>query len=146
MVTKLLSFQFYFKYGKNILIISSIVTSIAIFIFMIFYLLFGTKSKIEVFSFLMFYISTSNIFNYYLIKSKPIKYDSKSIFIQNGPNYWVEIPIKSIIKIKRTFHYFYTVYFRNNDASEKKVIFFISPNPSFVKSKKVKEILSYAKK
>lgn len=143
---QLLSFQFYFKYGKNILVISSIVTSVALFIFMVYYLLWGTTSKIEVFCFLMLYIFTSNIFNYYLAKSKSIKYDSKSMLIQSDPNNWEEIPIKNLIEIKRTYHYFYTLYYRSTDASEKKVIFFISPNPSFFKSKKVKEVLDYASK
>ena len=146
MVMQQLSYQFPFKYGKNILLISSIITSIALLVFMILYLLLGTTNRIGVFCFLTFYIVASNIFNYYLIISKSIKYDPKSILIKRKPETWEEIPIKDLIKIKRTYHYFYTLCYRTNDTSEKKVIFFISPNPSFFKSKKVKDVLDYANK
>lgn len=141
-----LSYQFPFKYGKQVLLINSFVSSVAVFIFMIFYLLYGGTSKIEVFCFLILYISASSTFDYYLIKSKSIKYDTKSLLIQNDPDNWEEIPLKNVIKIKRTYHYFYKLYYRCNDASKKETVFFISPNPSFFKSRKVKEVLDYASK
>lgn len=145
MVTKLLSFQFYFKYGKAIYIACSAITNIAILSFASYYLLYGINDKIWVFVFLMFYFFSSNIFNYYLIKSKAIKYNTKSIFVQNEFDVWIVIPINRIMKIKRTYHYFYTIHYINNDSYESIVIFFISPNPSFYKSIKIKEILNYAK-
>lgn len=141
-----LSFKFYLKYGKNILVISSITTSIALLLFMLFYLLWGTDNKIQVFCFLTLYLSTSNIFNYYLIRSKSVKYDSNFLYIENGHNNWKEIPIRSVVKIERTYHYFYTIYYKSTEILGGKVVFFISPNPSFFKSKKVKEVLNYAKK
>lgn len=141
-----LSFKFYLKYGKNILLITSIIASIALFLFMICYLLWGANNKIQVFCFLSLYISTSNIFNYYLIKSKSIKYDSDYLYIEHS-NYNLEkIPIKNVVRIKRTYHYFYTIHYNSNKAEEETILFFISPNPSFFKSKKVKEVLNYAKK
>jgi hypothetical protein len=146
MIMKELSYQFPFKYGKKILLGSSIVTGIALLSFMFFYPLWETTNKIGVFCFLMLYISASSIFDYYLIKSKLIKYDYNSFFIQSDSDNWEEIPIKRLIKITRTYHYFYTLHFRCQDSSVKKIVFFISPNPSFLKSKKVKEVLDYASK
>lgn len=143
---KPLSFEFYLKYGRNILVITSIIANIVLFLFMVFYLLWGTNNKIQVFCFLTLYISTSNIFNYYLIKSKSIKYDSSYLYIENSNDNLEKIPIKNVIRIRRTYHYFYTIYYNSNETVEGKIIFFISPNPSFFKSKKVKEVLSYAKK
>jgi hypothetical protein len=140
-----LSYKFRFKFGKRFNIISSIISSIAILIFIIYYIIFGGKIKIEAFCFLALYILYSNIFNYYLIISKTIKYNSDYFFIQQKSDDWEKIPIKNITKIKRTFHYFYSIHYKIiND--KKKVVFFISPNPSFFKSQGIKEILSYIKK
>ena len=143
MVMKELSFKFYFRCGKHLIVSTSITGSILLFLFMLYYVFWCSNIKIEVLFFAMFYILTSNIFNYYLIKSKSIKFDSKSIFIKGKSNNWEEISIKSIIKIKRTYYYFYTIHYASIDAVEKKVVFFISPNPSIYKSNKVKEVLSY---
>jgi hypothetical protein len=144
MVMKQLSFKFNLKCGKNLIVVASIIADVALFVFMVYYILWGTNDKIEVFCFLTLYLSTSNIFNFYLIKSKSIKYNSNFLYIENDNGKWEEIPIKSVIKIKRTYYYFYSIYYEI--TSLKKVVFFISPNPSFFKSRKVKEILDYASK
>ena len=143
---KQLSFEFYYKFLKKILIISSILSNFAILVFIIYYMFWGTNYKILAFCFLMIYVIISSVYNYYLIKSKSIKYDSNSILIQIKPNNWEVISLKRIIKIKRTYHYFYTIYYKSSEASIEKVIFFISPNPSFSKSEKVKEIFNFAEK
>lgn len=141
---KQLSYKYRFKFGKRFNIISSIISSIAILIFIIYYIIFGGEIKIEAFCFLALYLLYSNIFNYYTIISKTIKYNSDYFFIQQESDNWEEISIKNITKIKRTFHYFYTIHYKIiND--KKKVVFFISPNPSFFKSPEVKEILDLKK-
>lgn len=127
------------------MVVSSVFTSIAIFIFMLYYVLCGKNNRIEVFSFLTLYIVTTNIFNYYLIKSKIIKYDSDFLYIFNGDNNFDQISIKDVVRINRTYHYFYTIHYIKSEVEEK-VVFFISPNPPFSKSNKVKEILHLAKK
>ena len=108
---KQLSFKFNLKCGKNLIVVASIIADVALFVFMVYYILWGTNDKIEVFCFLTLYLSTSNIFNFYLIKSKSIKYNSNFLYIENDNGKWEEIPIKSVIKIKRTYYYFYSIYY-----------------------------------
>lgn len=144
MVTKQLSFIFYYKNSKNILSISSIITNILIFLFAINYLFIGTNNKFEIFIFSLAYVSTSSILTYFLMKSRRIAYDSKFIYIEQKPNIWLDIEIQKILKIKRTFYYFYTIFYLDSNSFIKKVVFFISPNPSLYRSEKVKEVLKYA--
>lgn len=142
---KLLSFQFDFKFSKLVLIICSLISTFAIIIFLFYYLVNGISNKFGISCFLVIYLIISNIFSYNISRSKNIVYDSKTLIIQINRNIFEEVPIRRVIKIKRTFFYFYTLYYWGPCNISKKVIFFISPNPSFSKPKQVEEVLTYAK-
>jgi len=142
---KQLSFKFYWKFSKCLMVVTSIIANVLLLLFLVYYPLWGGDSKMQVFCFLMSYILISGIFDYYLMKSKSVKYDSDFLYIENGNDNWRKISIKSVVKIKRTYYYFCTIYCKRNDMLEDRIVFFLSPNPSFFKSKEVKEVLFYAK-
>ena len=127
------------------MVVTSILASILLLLFLVYYLLWGGDSKMQVFCFSVLYIFMSSVFDYYLIKSKSVKYDSSFLYIGNGGDNWREISIKSVVKIKRTYYCFCTIYCMRNDMLEDRIVFFLSPNPSFFKSEEIKEVLCYAK-
>jgi hypothetical protein len=137
-----LSFRFYFGFAKEVILISGLIIRILLLI-LLGYLILYRNNQIDVILFLIFYIVVTSIYDYYLLVSKNIKYDYLTLYVQRNKDVWEEIPIKNILRIKRTYHYFYTIHYKISDFPEKKVVFFISPNPPFCKTKKVKEVLSY---
>jgi hypothetical protein len=136
-----LSFRFYFSFEKKAILISAVVIRILL-LYLLGYLVLYKNNQIDVILFLIFYIIVTSIYDYYLLISKNIKYDSFALYIERGKN-WEEIQLKFVTKIKRTFFYFYTINYKIDDNLDKKVIFYISPNPPFCRPKKINEIISY---
>jgi hypothetical protein len=137
---KYLSFNFYFKFGKYFLIISLFVVNLSLIIFNFYHYILNKNNNLEILCFSLLILLFDNIFEYYLLKSKTIKYNKELILIEYTSGDWIEIPITKIDKIKRTYFYFYNIHYKSFDGKNMKVIFFISPNPPFERFHKVKEV------
>lgn len=146
MVRKKLSFVFKIPYGKQILLISTILMNLALLTFAIMYLLWGDEKKVTVMVFIILYTFVTSAFSYLLLKSRDIYYDDKLLYIKMARNQWMDVPLSKIKEVNRMYYYFYKIsFFDNADIVFNEVYYFISPNPTFSKQDELKEVLQYAK-
>jgi hypothetical protein len=146
MVGKRLSFDFKFSYSKLVMIIISILVSLAVLTFSILFMMWGTEKKFEVFCITVLYCLASCIFDYFLIRSKDVLYDEERLYVSKKKEGFVELPFNQIKEIKRVFFYFYRISFHEKwDMIGNEVYFYISPYPSIFKLKEIKEIMSCKK-
>ena len=130
----ILSHQFSKSRIKNISLIISIIVNVVLSIVLLkTWENATTGASITI----LCYILLTTLYDYFLIKSKVIKFDRQYIFIENSQNE-EKISVSQIFMIKRIYFFFYKIHYKNNSGEKKEVYFFISPNPSIKEPEKIK--------
>ncbi len=145
---KYLSFKYDWKFMKEIgLLVNGLLIIFAIAFLIIIltvdFIRITYHDKIIGIVFLVLFIIYGFIHFYYLLISVDIKYNESDLFIKIDGK-WKKIPIINVLKIKRTFYFYYTIELNKNNILQKSRIVYLIPNPNFWRDKKVKEVLSFA--
>ena len=135
-----LSFEFKYFWIKFLAIFISISVNLFLIVNMILALIkWNFKVLIVPVIVCIIYLIVSVIYNYLLYRSVTIKYDDQNLIIFNRNLISQTIPIKSIVKIKRTFFHFYRITYKLDINTDSKLYFYISPNPPLTKPAMVKK-------
>jgi len=147
MVEKQLSYVYRFKLEKQIILITTFFPGLVLLvIFSIYFSVTGSGFKYELCIFTLISLFLAITFAYYLKKSKEIFYTNEFLSIRRNNVEYERIPLYFIDRIKRKFYFFYVIYFiKDGENIMKHIYFFISPDPTLLKSKNIKEILLFIK-
>lgn len=146
MVNRALSYVFRNRYGKQVMILTSISINLGLLIFSFLYFYYGEEKRLLVLAFSCFYVSTKSVFDFYLYKSNIVLFDDNSLYVKTTSKKVFIVPRNNILTIKRVFFYFYKISFMETFGLPfREIYYFISPNPSFFRQKELKEILMYVK-
>jgi hypothetical protein len=134
-----LSFEFKYYWMKFFLIIIIIVVNLFLITILGLSILNNNFTFLAIL-FTILYILESSIYGFLLYKSVSVKYDDTSIIILKKQIVQHQIDFSSIIKIKRTYYWFYRIEYNDEFDQHRTHYFYISPNPPFTQPDRIKKL------